>query len=99
MAQGVFKDLNGRTATDKGLCDKAFNIAYDPKYDGYQCGLASIVQNFFDKISSDSSIKSENISNKGLAEELYKPIIRNVNKRKVHSPSIDNIWGADFADG
>ena len=99
MAQGDFKDLNGRTAADKVLCDKAFNIIHNPKYDGYQCGLASIVQNFFDKISSDSSNKSENISNKGLAEELNKPIIRNVNKRKVHSPSIDNIWGADLADG
>ena len=39
-----------------------------------------------------------NISNKKLAEELHKPIIRTFNKRKVQSPFIDNIWRADLAD-
>ena len=29
---------------------------------------------------------------------MHKPIIRNFNKKKVHSPFIDNIWGADLAD-
>ena len=43
-------------------------------------------------------IKNQNISNKELAEELQKPIIRNFEKRKVHSPLIDNNWGADLAD-
>ena len=33
-----------------------------------------------------------------LAEELNKPIIRKFVKRKVYSPFIDNIWGADLAD-
>ena len=42
--------------------------------------------------------KNEIISNKELAEELHKPIIRKCKKRKVHSPFIDNIWGADLAD-
>ena len=37
-------------------------------------------------------------SNKELAEELHKPVIRNFNKRKVHSSFVDNIWGADLAD-
>ena len=45
-----------------------------------------------------SGIKNENISNKELAEELHKPIIRKFKKRKVHSHFIDNIWGADLAD-
>ena len=45
-----------------------------------------------------TSIENENISNKELAEELHKPIIRNFNKGKVHSPFIDNIWDADLAD-
>ena len=40
MAYGDFKDLNRRTATDKLLRDKAFNIAKNSKYDGYQRGLA-----------------------------------------------------------
>ena len=49
MAYGRFKDLNRRTAADKALRDKAFNIATNPKYDGYQRGLASMVYKFFDK--------------------------------------------------
>ena len=31
-------------------------------------------------------------------EELHNPIIRKFNERKVHSPFIDNIWGADLSD-
>ena len=49
MAYREFKDLYRRTAADKALCDKAFNIAKNPKYDEYQHGLASMVYNFFDK--------------------------------------------------
>ena len=45
-----------------------------------------------------SGIKNENISNKQLPEELQKPIIKIFQKRKVHSPIKDNIWGADLAD-
>ena len=43
MVYGDFKDLAKRSASDKVLRDKAFNIAESPKYDGYQKGLASIV--------------------------------------------------------
>ena len=43
MDYGFFKDLNRRAAADKVLLDKAFNIAKDSKYDGYQSGLASMV--------------------------------------------------------
>ena len=53
--------------------------------------------NFFDKKAS-GAIKNENMSNKELAKKLHKPIIRKVNKRKVHLSFIDNIWGADLAD-
>ena len=49
MTYGDCKDLTRRTASDKILRDKAFNIAKNPKYDGYQRGLASMVYNFFDK--------------------------------------------------
>ena len=49
MAYGVFKDLTRRTASNKKLCDKAFNIAKNPKYNGYQQGLASMVYKFFDR--------------------------------------------------
>ena len=98
MAYEDFKDLNRRTFANKVLRDKAFNITKDPKYDGYQRGLASMVYGFFDKKFSGSGIKYENISNKQLAEELHKPIIKKFNERKVHSPFIDNVWGADLAD-
>ena len=49
MADGDFKDLTRRTASDKILRDKAFNFAKNPKYDGYRRGLASMVYEFFDK--------------------------------------------------
>ena len=48
MAYGDFKDLKRRKAADKVLRDKTFNIAKDPKYDGYQRGLASMVYKFYD---------------------------------------------------
>ena len=75
MAYGDFKDLAKRTAADKVLRDKAFNIAKDPKYDGYQRRLASVVYKFFDKKTADSGIKSMP-QNEQLAEERHKPIIR-----------------------
>ena len=54
MAYGGFKDLARITAADKVLRDKAFNIAKDPKYDGYQRGFASMVYKFFDKKTASS---------------------------------------------
>ena len=82
MDYGDFKNLTGRTTSDKILRDKAFNIAKNLKYDGYQSGLASMVYNFFDKKSasladksaSGSDIKNENMSKKELAKELHKPL-------------------------
>ena len=49
MAYGDFTNLTRRRDSDKILHDKAFNIAKNPKYGGYQRGLASMVYNFFDK--------------------------------------------------
>ena len=86
MAYGHFKDLARRTASDNVLRDKAFNIAKNPKYDGYQRGLASMVYKFFDKKSKGSSVANNEIKQNRrpldlaalqLAEELHKPIIRN----------------------
>ena len=56
MAYGKSKDLIKRTQSDKFLKDKAFEIASNPKYDGYQKGLASMVYKFFDKKSKGSGI-------------------------------------------
>ena len=99
MAYGDFKDLERRTASDKVLRDKAFNIAKNPKYDGYQRGLASMVYKFFDKKSKGSGVANNEIKQKlQLAEELHKPIIRNFKKRAVYFGFKDNIWGAYLAD-
>ena len=59
MAYGDFKDLKRRTQSNKVLQDKAFEIASNPKYDGCQIGLASMVYNFFDKNSKGAGIKNE----------------------------------------
>ena len=75
MAYGKSKDLIKRTQSDKVLKDKAFKIAINPKYDGYQRGLASMVYKFFDKKSSGSGITTTE-PNYRLANELHKPIIR-----------------------
>ena len=76
MAYGDFKDLARRTAADKVLKDKAFNIAKDPIYDGHQRGLASIFYKSFDKKITGSGIKSMP-QNEQLAEELHKTILEN----------------------
>ena len=56
-----------------------------------------MVYKFFDKKTFGIGIKSENISNnKELAKELLKSVIIKFNKRKVLSPFIDKIWGADL---
>ena len=75
MVYGKSKDLVKRTQSDKVLRDKAFKIASDPKYDGYQRGLVSMVYKVFDKKSKGSVITNE--SNYQLANELHKPIIKN----------------------
>ena len=80
MAYGKTKDLVKRTQSDKVLKDKAFKIVSDPKYDGYQRGLASMVYKFLDKNSSRSGIANE--PNYSLANELHKPIIRKFKKKK-----------------
>ena len=96
MAYGKSKDLAKRTQSDKVLRDKAFKIASDPKYDGYQRGLASMVYKFFDKKSSGSGVDAE--PNYQLANELHKQIIRKFKRRKVYSSFRDNIWEVDLAD-
>ena len=84
--------------------NKAFKIASNPKYDGYQRGLASMIYKFFDKKSSGSGIatllanKSANETNYQLGNEPHKPIIKKFKKRTVYSSFRDNIWGFDLGD-
>ena len=94
MAYGDFKDLNRRTQSDIVLKDKVFAFESNPKYDGYQRGLSSMVCKFFNKKSKGAGIKE----NQKLANELHKPIIRKFKRRKVNSFFKDNILGCDVAD-
>ena len=94
MAYGKSKDLVKRTQSDKVLKDKGFKIVSDPKYDGYERGLASMVYKFFDKKSASLNKSSgsgfgTSLANKSakkpnyqLANELHKPIIKKFKKRK-----------------
>ena len=59
MAYGDFKDVKRRTQSDKVSKDKAFKIKSNPKHDGYQRGLVSMVCIFFDKKSKGTGIKNE----------------------------------------
>ena len=103
MAYEDFKYLPKRTIADKISCDKAFNIAKNPKNDGCQRGLGSMVYKFFDKNSSNTNkgtgINSDVVSeSEELANELHKPLIKKFKKRKLHSPFMGNMCGADLPD-
>ena len=110
FAYADHKDLINRTEADKVLRDKAYDIASNPKYDGYQRGLASIVCKFFHKNSTAEpsalarmgsgfkKLKNMARNSSIVADELHKPIIKKFDKRKVYSQFKDNIWGVDLAD-
>ena len=101
-AYAKYKDVENRLISDQKLRNSAYDIASNPVYDGYQRGLSSMVYKFFDskvapldkKTMSGKGIKS----NKILAEELHKPVIKKFNKRKVYLQFKDSIWGVDLAD-
>ena len=76
VAYGDFKDLARRTTSDKILRDRAFNIAKNINYHGYQRGLASMVYKFLDKKSRGIGFTNKIRQNEQLAEELHKPIIK-----------------------
>ena len=100
-AYAYHKHLINRTKSDKVLRDKAYNIASNPEYDGYQRGLASMVYKFFDRKSmGNGTVKPSSLESSSsiLADELHKPVIKKFNKRKVYSQFKDNIWGVDLAD-
>ena len=63
MAYGKSKYLAKITQSHKVLRDKAFKMAKDPKYDGYQRGLASMVYRFFDTKSSEVMLMLNQIIN------------------------------------
>ena len=101
-AYAKYKDVEKRLIADDKLKNSAYDIVTNPEYDGHQRGLASMVYKFF---KSKVAPRNKTISGKGtkevnkiLAEELYKPVIRKFDKRKVYSQFKENIWGLDLAD-
>ena len=80
MAYVKSKDLTKRTQSDEVLRDKAFQIASNPKCDGYQRGLASMVYKFFDKKSSAGAIQPGPYYQ--LANELDWQVIRKLREEK-----------------
>ena len=111
-AYAQYKDVENRLISDQKLKNSTYDIASNPKYDGYQRGLASMVYKFFDSkvapldkktMSGKGNAKPSSLGrtkevNKILAEKLHKPVIKKFNKRKVYSQFKDNIWGVDLAD-
>ena len=83
MAYGDFKDLERRTASDKVLRYKAFNIAEYLRYDGYQRGLSSMIYKFFDKKSKGGGGNVPLEFNKHLTKELHKPISEISKKEQI----------------
>ena len=96
MTYADFKYLPSKTASDKELLDKLFNIAKKQKYDGYRKGLALMVYKCFYEKTPDVAVKSETVQNKELAEELHKPLVRNFENRKIYSSFKDNICFDDL---
>ena len=95
-----YKDRLNRRRSVIVLKNEALKIATDPRFNGYQRGLASMVYKFFNERTKGSGInlQANSLNNEILAEELHKPIIKNFKRRKVYSSFKDNIWGVDLAD-
>ena len=99
-AYAKYKHKANRRQFDLVLKNKALKIATDPRVNGYQRGLASMVYKFFNERTKGCGINNKGnlLVNLELAEELHKPIIKIFKRRKVYYSFKDNIWGVDLAD-
>ena len=99
-AYAKYMERLNRKQSDIVLKNKALKIATDPRFNGYQKGLASMVYKFFNERTKGSGInlQANSLNNEILAEELHKPIIKNFKRRKVYSNFKENIWGVDLAN-
>ena len=99
-AYAKYKDRLNRGQSDIFLKNKALKIVTDPRVNGYQRGLASMVYKFFNERTKGSGInlQANSLNNEILAEELHKSNIKNFKKRKVYSSFKDNVWGVDLTD-
>ena len=87
----VSKGLARRTISDKVLKDRAYEIAKNCGYDGYQRALVSMVYKIFDKKTGPRASVNEQLD-----EELHKPVTERFKKRKVYARFRDNIWATDL---
>ena len=82
------KDLAKKTISDKSLKDRAYEIARNWKYDGYQRASASVFYKFFDKKTGSGVSVNEQ-----LAEELHKPVIKKKSKEEKSMRDLKTIFG------
>ena len=82
MAHGDFIGLTRRTVSDKILYNKPFSIAKNPKYDGYQRGLASMAYDFFKKKTAENVVKNEILQTKELAKNYTSQLLENSFKKE-----------------
>ena len=71
--------------------DRAYEIATNCKYDGYQRAFSRLVYEFFDKKTGLGVSVNEQ-----LAEELHKPVIKRFERRKLSRRFKDKIFAADL---
>ena len=79
---GDFKDLARRTASDKILRDKGFNITKNPKDDRYQGGLASLVQKFSDKKNQVEQLEMRILQTKNQLKNYSKQLLKKNQEKK-----------------
>ena len=92
-AYGDFKDLQRRTASDKVLRDKAFNISTNPKYDEHQRGFASAVYRFFDDKSKGSGVTNNEIKQNLQLPRNYTNQLFDILKKEQFIPDLKIIFG------
>ena len=82
MAHEYFKDLNKRTANNKVLRDKEFNIAKNPKYDGYKHGCGSWFIKFLIKKTSGGTVKIKLCKIKSKLKNYINQLLKILRKEK-----------------
>ena len=93
MSNKHSKDLPKKAATNKVVRDKAFKIVKNPKCDGYQRGIASMVYKVSGQMSAGTFANKETrISFKNHQMRITQ------DNYWVYSYLRNNIWGADLAD-
>ena len=95
MVHWDFKDLNRRTAAEKVLRDKASNIAKNPKYDGYQRGLASMVYKCFDKKLLVVILKMKIFQTNNWLKNYTNQLLENLIKEK-YTHLLETIFGVQI---